>query len=399
MVQVLEQQGNIFGRLGKGIGQGLSETLPAEIQKGRLAYGLENLQKEGQNLNPLQASAQLLRSGATPEQVSQFLPHIQQATKGEAFQNRGQKSQVVSSNSIKEIIGNENKKPPSLGKLSPEEIQSYKSKILQEPSFEEIEEGARERRARGEAFTREDALQQEKESKHQNLASQRDKIASTRKDVNDRFALTLQNSGLGDYKDVAGPIQQALLDRADYNILTKGMTAQESSKNISDILEELGKTATQTKTTGSLFLAKPQEMKNSLIQQKKTFDKYGFGEVFDDIATKSLGITPIKAASFLDPIKNKETLNVLKSIKKNPFSPLFTSIDEKKLNKLVNSIEPGDNILSIANELRDKRMDVGQFIEKVRKRSADLTPEQQRQLDKPTRNSLFGDIWFSARGG
>lgn len=37
------KQGNIFGRIGSGIGQGLAEHAPKEIERSRLASGLKAL--------------------------------------------------------------------------------------------------------------------------------------------------------------------------------------------------------------------------------------------------------------------------------------------------------------------------------------------------------------------
>lgn len=68
------KQGNIFGRVGSGVGRGLSETLPQEMNRGRLSEGLKRL--EGQSLSPIQQYASLIQSGANPEQISQILPYL-----------------------------------------------------------------------------------------------------------------------------------------------------------------------------------------------------------------------------------------------------------------------------------------------------------------------------------
>jgi hypothetical protein len=76
MVQVLEQQGNIFGRLGKGVGQGLADQIPKEIERNRLSSGLRQFEQESANLTPLQQYTRLAAiSGITP-QMLQTLPEI-----------------------------------------------------------------------------------------------------------------------------------------------------------------------------------------------------------------------------------------------------------------------------------------------------------------------------------
>lgn len=57
------KQGNIFGRVGSGVGRGLSETLPQEMNRGRLAEGLKRFENDSPNLDPLQ---RLIRVGSIP---------------------------------------------------------------------------------------------------------------------------------------------------------------------------------------------------------------------------------------------------------------------------------------------------------------------------------------------
>lgn len=56
-------QGDIFGRIGTGLGQGLSEQIPKEIERGRLVGGLTQLANTP-NLTPLQGLAGLVGAGA-----------------------------------------------------------------------------------------------------------------------------------------------------------------------------------------------------------------------------------------------------------------------------------------------------------------------------------------------
>lgn len=69
------KQGNIFGRLGTGIGQGIAEQLPKEVARNRLASGLQQFEQESGNLSPMQSLARLASiPGALehPELVRQF---------------------------------------------------------------------------------------------------------------------------------------------------------------------------------------------------------------------------------------------------------------------------------------------------------------------------------------
>lgn len=73
MVQELESKPNVFGRLGQGISKGLSDTIPKELDRYRLASGLERFSKESGNMTPMQQLANLSAiPGITPQMIQSF---------------------------------------------------------------------------------------------------------------------------------------------------------------------------------------------------------------------------------------------------------------------------------------------------------------------------------------
>lgn len=69
-------QPSFAGSFGSGIGQGLAEQIPKEIDRHRLASGLKQFENESQNLNPLQQATRLFSiPGITPQMV-QVLPEL-----------------------------------------------------------------------------------------------------------------------------------------------------------------------------------------------------------------------------------------------------------------------------------------------------------------------------------
>jgi len=54
-------QGSIFGRIGSGIGKGFAEQLPKEVERGRLAQGLQQFadKSKQQNMSPMEMAANL----------------------------------------------------------------------------------------------------------------------------------------------------------------------------------------------------------------------------------------------------------------------------------------------------------------------------------------------------
>ena len=95
MVQILEQQGNIFGRIGKGLGKGLAESIPKSIERGQLSAGLKQLQNQPNGTPFEQASYLQSLPGATPEMINSVLPLLQQqAAVNEARQLQQKPSSV-----------------------------------------------------------------------------------------------------------------------------------------------------------------------------------------------------------------------------------------------------------------------------------------------------------------
>ncbi len=64
------KQGDIFGRIGTGLGQGLAEQLPKEMEHARLSAGLKKLGEESPNLSPTEFLTKAYSTyGITPQMV------------------------------------------------------------------------------------------------------------------------------------------------------------------------------------------------------------------------------------------------------------------------------------------------------------------------------------------
>jgi hypothetical protein len=95
------KQGNIFGRIGSGLGQGLAEQLPKEVERYRLASGLEDISNQT-DLTPFQKFARLAsQPGSTPQIVDSGSRLLQQEARGKAlsdFQGQGGQGQPSQQN-------------------------------------------------------------------------------------------------------------------------------------------------------------------------------------------------------------------------------------------------------------------------------------------------------------
>lgn len=89
MVQELSSQPSIFGRLGKGLAQGLSETVPKEVERYRLAEGLKAI-NEQKNFSPFERFSGLLTlPGMTPQGLQTAGELLRQEQRGNAYKNAG----------------------------------------------------------------------------------------------------------------------------------------------------------------------------------------------------------------------------------------------------------------------------------------------------------------------
>jgi len=107
MVQVIndEYNQNVFGRLGKGIGRGLSEQIPKEIERSRLASGLKKLEQE-KDLDPMKFFTRAATlPGATPQLIESLGQLAKQRMKAQALSQFGEGGGRP--DKFPEIMGNE----------------------------------------------------------------------------------------------------------------------------------------------------------------------------------------------------------------------------------------------------------------------------------------------------
>ncbi len=83
------KQGNLFGRIGSGIGQGLAEQIPKEIERHRLSEGLKNIGQE-EGLSPYQQFAKLAAvPGITPQMLQSGAELLRHQARGKAIGEEG----------------------------------------------------------------------------------------------------------------------------------------------------------------------------------------------------------------------------------------------------------------------------------------------------------------------
>lgn len=127
-------QGNIFGRIGTGIGQGLAEQVPKEIENYRLRTGLKSLADEADRgeLSPSQYLARAAGTyGVTPQMIQSFSELAKQQNLKNAY-NKLNTGQVP-----RDIHGKTQQSPQSSPDLREVQDQKYFDKAVNSalPSF------------------------------------------------------------------------------------------------------------------------------------------------------------------------------------------------------------------------------------------------------------------------
>jgi hypothetical protein len=101
------KQGNIFGRIGSGIGKGLAEQVPKEIERHRMNQGLQQLEQDSANLNPQQLFFRALQSyglADKPEVVKQIGQLAKNQGMRNSYGNIGQNNEGLQPVSSKNTI-------------------------------------------------------------------------------------------------------------------------------------------------------------------------------------------------------------------------------------------------------------------------------------------------------
>ena len=402
--------GNIFGRLGQGLGQGISEQLPKEIESRRHANAIEGL-ANNPNLNPIQQAAALRRATVPSHEINTYLPLIQRQQERDIYTKKGEASQDQGINKVKpsrqgeipiEQDVNIHLPNQQTGFVSPEAIRQYKSSLLQEPEKDQIENLARSKYlARNPSMPIAEAEASARNDIKINRDAQKEANKALREDLNNRMVLDLQGSGLGDFKDISGKIQKDLLDQAEHMVNEQGKSPEEASQIVSNIASELGETANALKENGARSFFSTAEKITDAKAQREIFKKYGYEEQFDNMAVSKLGWTRPMVAHELDPLQNKEINNIFKKFPASMTAIKGTGkMKDSDVDSIIENIKPEDNLFDIEYKLRERGYNINTFKKKVKQaeheKKISLQPQQDHQIKAAVDNSWWGDILAEA---
>lgn len=430
-IQVIPQQGNIFGRIGKGIGEGLSKQIPQEVDRYRLSQGLNQLGQQ-KNQTPFQQASQALQiPGITPEMVNTLIPLLQQQNAQQDFlRNQSQQQQTGVQNqaqaapqptqNIAQPRGAEKQELKTI--LTPES-----SALLQEtvepPSNDAINELAQNYlvtqpnrfrgdidKARAQAESDLNRPFTKKLAEQQTALNQQGLKDKFDNDFDKYLSSVIQKEGMGKFSDIPGDMIQQSLAQAENDFASKKLSKEEAIRKYGNDLLDFAKSKQNLKTMGAKdwWDTSYKENLRALDNIRDQFKKHGRIEELQNLMESQLHLSPLNAAYLARPIKDNKQLNnwVAKQpkYKGSYHGGIVAPIDDKIIQDAVSNMNKEDSVLALSKAMQPKGYEPKEFLgainEAYKKGLISLSDSQRRELEKPLPvfPSLDDAFYFSMLG-
>jgi len=453
MVQKIKQA-NIFGRIGTGIGKGLAEQVPEEIQRYRLKQGLQDFEKDHENLTPIQQLARLSSiPGITPQTIQSFseLAKIQNVKNayGNRSQNRKayQKPEDISASPLQEVdfanlsqrrglesqdnqtmnpsneaVNNQqrtpNVRPTDYNQPQVVNENPLNDKFLTRTPWTPQMRDDRVSQYLEEGFLPDQAKQLQSDDEARDLAEpgankQRyAELKNTQQEARDalkrHLETKLQKTGEGVYRDLSGENLINLERGMERDLRLKPKSSIEDvandwSNRALDLAKAKSQLNTLASTTGIEAAFKGNQVLNKLKEYSDIYKKSGNSEEFyNTLKSNSLkngfDLSSQGAASIAYPL-NKNEKNYISSIKTNQMGLLRSEKNSRKYAiEIEEYLNADSSMLSIARSLsqKDPLFDQQAFFDQLSedKDEIRLNPRQRREIAEGTKNIIptWGDI-------
>jgi hypothetical protein len=420
MVTIIDDpySGNAFGRIGKGIGKGLSDQLPKEVERGRLSAGLKKLEKESEGLDPMQYFSRAITiPGITPQMVESLGQLVQRRMQAKALQdfNSGEGKEGRGADAFPKSMlpgggqGGEGEEAPSITTRPP--IQATIEPFIPRTPEEKAAAAAKNYEA-NKGFFKHDpqaalAYEDQKDAteiaRNQALQSQR----KGEQDVQNLIqnSLNAQHGKLGG--KVPSEVYSRIEDKAIKAVKSKemggeGLTEQQAIKKYGDELNDISKEYNQifSLTKFNQLTKGAKETTRVLKDIQKKLSTRDEEEIFAKILQTENGLSPDVAYKLAYPVSN--TPEVDKYLKGLPAQPPFGPVvpknkrvsQEQAFQEIFDRMGKKSGPLAISDALRDKGYDADAFLKFLDQNKNKLTGDQARQLTEarnalPTLNDLF----------
>lgn len=416
------RQGNIFGRIGSGLGQGLSEQLPKEIERGRLAEGLKNLGKQ-KGMSPFQQFAGLVsQPGVTPQIVQSGTDLLRQQAIIDSIKNGNRPNVPFNSN---KPIGNATQGNSSATTTSSTEaaLNPYIP-----PSGPEQENMARQ------LMASEPQIYPNIESARQAVSAQ---IAGNTQQSNAKLAKreleeSVQGRAEEKLKDeiktlganIPGTLLTRLQQKAVDDVTNKRLSPDKAKVKYGAEADALSKSFNNIRSWGGLGLIanNPKDLISSIKSLQKDAKAGNYQKEAADSMIAENDLSPQFAYATMYPVSDIKSLNdqlknlpdIRPKIEKVPGTPGLTGVGFSRPNnanakKLTAEISPRiaeamgleGSPLSVSYELEKKGYDPQVWKNYLLESGINLSDYQRDELKKP-QPGFFGwlnDWWLKSFSG
>jgi hypothetical protein len=440
MVQELTTQPSVFGRLGKGLAQGISEVVPKEVERQRLASGLQQFEQNAGNLTPIQQLARLSAiPGITPQMIQSFSDLARQQNLANAYGRSGAPAQGRSLESSPQLgdirfanlqPGQQQIQPTTdiqrspnvaANEYRPQEIVNENplaEKNLPKAPWTPQKRDATIRDYIGKGFLPEQAQSLAADDERRELASPsayQARLAALRENENiardalrDAIEQKLQKKGEAVFQDITGEALNNLERGMSRDLranpeATVNSVVNDWSQRALDMARAKKNLAKEAGKTGIDTFFKGSEKLKSLNEFSKTYRRAGNSEELYNTLQQNpenggFGLTPWGAATIAFPV-NSNIKNYIEKSKPGSIAKFGDreGSSQKAAIDLEEFITENDSILSIMNALRNKDQffDYAAFLDQIRDDQDRLRlNERQRRELQETRDITpnWGDI-------
>jgi hypothetical protein len=462
MVQIINdpyRKGNAFGSVGSALGQGLAEQLPKEVERGRLASGLERFSQQSPNQTPIQNFAQLSSiPGITPQMLQTFGELAKQQNIRNSFINNRKGSQrtsqtqdqfandvanqkfAIDPNTYQRKLNQEEINPqregPEFNRGVPLGNEQVNPQNPTNPQFQTRLPWTQDQREnfvgdyiqRHPEATPDQAYQEASRAEQNDLATpeavqkEYQRLDDTRNKLNTSFDNKLTSklqknpivNGVAPaelYKDITGENLEAMRRGMDKEL------ALNPKKNIEDIADgwstkalDLAKAKDKLRTVEKgdwldfLIPGKREGIRNKLDQYSKIFADSGNSEEYYNKLISDFKMSPQGAASIAYPL-SKKLSQYIKTVRINPESPKKQIENTRKYAyETENLITDDDSILSIARNLyeKDALFNQTEFFKQIQQDQdrLRLNSRQKREIAEGAQHNIkpsWGDFYITGQ--
>ena len=417
MVQIIEQS-DIFGKIGKALGGGLGEQIPKEVERSRLAQGLQKIRENAKNgTNPFDAAVQLFTlPGLKPEQAASLMPLFQaELTRAQGLTEKGDrvtgKSERVGGGNTRSIAAEERQKAaqPIIGRQA--EVRKDSQTEFPETgltaNIESTNWSPAEKRRRADIkFKENPRLYPTPESAEvaveKEMASRQNLYNDIKQKSEKYIPEYMQKSGMAQYESIPAEYLDKFYQRAFSDSLTGNLSPDDAARTAAQNALDFSKVRSDFKNV-TWWDRQLRGNKKALTQSIPEYEKWGAKELWvaDAITAQNLSENMAKKLAYPATKTLTQVSNALRSNPNLNYTILRSSgVDkqQKMLSEVMDRIVPENSLFTVLDELSSAGFNEN-FVIDYMKNNLDrneLNPTQQRELSTIRPRGMPGltDLWI-----